>query len=145
MNLLRRRRLPSEPQWVRRMRDRQRPPVSLRLFLYGGIALWFAGGWMFEEASFSNPHHPDVATGHIYALGNPSVNAYVTRRDYIRVYGTMVMGLLMVAAAASVAFRRTPPLQFPRPDSVSEPDLDTRAPKELDPGVDHYNETDQAD
>jgi hypothetical protein len=96
----------SEPAWVRDARKRQEwrlTPVWLRSLMYLGVITFFAGIFMFESASRTNPRHRDEATGHVYSLNNHGSVAYVTKADYARIEGAIWGGWGIAAAAMLTA------------------------------------------
>jgi hypothetical protein len=66
--------------------------------------LFFAGLGMFFSAFSSNPQHPESASGHVYQLNNHGSYVYVTKADYIRIFGTMVGGWSVSAASITVGY-----------------------------------------
>jgi hypothetical protein len=99
--------LPVEPAWLREARGRdlkRRMPKWVPVFVLSGWVIFFAGLGMFFSAFSSNPQHPESASGHVYELDNHGSYVYVTKADYIRIFGMMVGGWSVGAASIMVGY-----------------------------------------
>jgi len=97
----------NEPPWLREARERElrlRTPKWVSVLAVAGGVMFFAGLGMFFSAFSSNPQHPESASGHVYQLNNHGSYVYVTKADYIRIFGTMVGGWSVSAASITVGY-----------------------------------------
>jgi hypothetical protein len=111
--------LPNEPAWLREARGRdlkRRMPKWVPVITVAGGVTFFAGLGMFLSAFSSNPQHPESASGQVYELNNHGSYVYVTKADYIRIFGTMVGGWSVGAASMTVGYSIAQRRRAEKPD-----------------------------
>jgi hypothetical protein len=67
-----------------------------------GLLVWMAGIYLWFEYAATRPRTPNPATGSVYTLNTHGSVVYLTRNEWLRLYGLLGLGLGSIWVAVAI-------------------------------------------